>query len=455
MGFVINVSSLYNNSKVHVLLVSLFIFTLFIDYYFSSITDVAISYIQSPLGIVFFITLIITSLIASALVIKTVISIIREKKSIFTKYQPLMRVLQILIFSLSIILLLSMFIMNQFYTLNITAIMIVSYGSTLITSLFVSIKLLRWYKENRNRFAFVFGLAIFFLFVNCIVSIFLFGTLLSEKPSEINITTPVVFNFDCENASNYCSFKENIISIQSYTMIIYFALFWISTSFLLHHHIKKIGKGKFFTLITIPLILFFFVFIYHYDELYSLSQDLNFDETIIFMLQIFIIVFSVGLCGMLFGMGFKSLANLLKISVAVERYLKMASYGIILLFISANATIVGIAFPPYGISNIIFLPFASILFYIGVYYSIIAISNDIKVRRFIKNSAYKELEIMGNLAQSEMMDKMKDKVINMTKRYSIELHEKSNSETMESEQDLQNYLDEAISIFKSREERKV
>ena len=428
---------------------------LFVDYYVSSITDVAVSYIQSPLGLGFFTALIIICLIASAIVIKTVISIIRDRRSIFTKYQLLMRVLQILIFSLSIVLLLSMFILNQFYTLNVTAIMLVSYGSTMIVSLFVSIKLLKWYRENRNRFAFVFGLAIFFLFVNSIVSIFLFGTLLSEKPSEINIATPVVFNFDCETPSNYCSFKENIINIQSYTMIIYFLLFWISTSFLLHHQIKKIGKTKFFTLITLPLILFFFVFIYHYDELYSLSQDLNFDESIIFMLQIFIIVFSVGLCGMLFGLGFKSLANLFKISLAVERYLKLASYGIILLFISANATIVGIAFPPYGVSNIIFLPFASILFYIGVYYSIIAISNDIKVRRFIKNSAYKELEIMGNLAQSEMMDKLKDKVLNMTRRYSNELHQQSNSETMESEQDLQSYLDEAISIFKSKEEKKV
>ena len=173
------------------------------------------------------------------------------------------------------------------------------------------------------------------------------------------------------------------------------------------------------------------------------------------MFQIFIVVFSVALCGVLYGIGFKSVANLLKISPNIERYLKMASFGIILLFISTNATIIGSSFPPYGIPSIAFLPFASILFYVGIYYSIIAISNDIKVRKYIKSSAYKELEIMGDLAQSQMMDNMKQKVLNMTKKYSEELHQSNNSETMESDEDLKNYLDEAINVFSRREKKSI
>lgn len=453
MGFNISIGSFYKNPKLQTLSISLFIVLLFIDFYVGSITDVAVDYIQSPLGTGFFIFVLIICLIGSTIVMRTVFSIIREKKSIFTQYQSLLRILQIIILSLSIFLLLDIMLENKLYTLNLNAIMVASYGATIMMSIYVGIKLFKWYKENKNNFALIFGLAIFFLFVNNTVSILLFGTLLSEKPFEINLSTPIVFNFECEDNSAYCIFKENVINVQSYTIIVYFALFWISTAYLLHHHIRKIGKLRFFTLITVPLVLFFFVFVYHYDELYSLSENLNFDESVIFMLQIFIVAVSIGVCGMLFGIGFKSLANLLKISTIIEQYLKMASYGIIMLFISANATIVGVAFPPYGIPNIIFLPFASILFYVGLYYSIIAISNDIKVRRFIKNSAYKELEIMGNFAQYQMMDNMKEKILKMTKKYSSELHQQSNSETMESEEDLKSYLDEAINIFKSKEKR--
>jgi len=445
--------SLSSNSNITTLSILAFIVLLGTDLYISSITDVAVSFIQSPFGIGLFLTILGSTVIASLLVVNRVFIIIKEKSS-FEKFAKMLRVVQIIIYSLLFVLLLDIFIDNKYFTISLTTIMLVSYGSSILMSIFVSYKLFSWFKENKNKFAFIFGLSIFILFVNNVVSILLFGTLLSEKPSEIGFSTPVVFNFECDADSLYCLFKENIINIQSYTLMIYFSLFWISNYFLLHYHIRKIGRIRFFALITLPLVLFFFVFIYHYDELYSLSENTNFDENVIFMLQIFIVMFSISLCGVLYGIGFKSVANLLKISHNVERYLKMASFGIILLFISANATIVGASLPPYGIPSIAFLPFASILFYIGIYYSIIAISNDIKVRKYIKSSAYKELEIMGDLAQSQMMDTMKQKVLNMTKKYSDELHQSNNSETTESDEDLKNYLDEAINVFNSREKKK-
>ncbi len=380
--------------------------------------------------------------------------IIEKRNSIFSKYKMLFRVMQIVLYSLSVFLMIEIILGNNYYTISLTSIVVISYGSSILMSIFVSFKLFSWYKENKNKFSLLFGLAIFFLFVNNLVSILLFATLLSEKPFQIDGTTPIVFNFECGDDSLFCIFKENVINIQSYTLMIYFSLFWICNYFLLQYQIKKIGKIKFFILITIPLVLFFFVFIYHYDELYSLTENINFDESSAFMLQIFIVGFSIALCGILYGIGFKSVANLLKVSPNVERYLIMASYGIILFFICVNATVIGSSFPPFGIPSIIFLPFASLLFYVGIYYSIIAISNDIRVRKYIKNSAYKELEIMGNLAQSQMVDNMKEKVLSMTKKYSKEIHQHNESESIETEEDLRSYLDEAISIFNKSSKNK-
>jgi hypothetical protein len=434
--------------------IGVFIFLLFIDLYVSSVTDVANNFIQTTVGGALFALLMILSIFGSLLVIGSIWKIIDRKKSIFSRYKMLFRVMQIVLYSLSAFLMVEIILGNKYHIISLTSIMVVSYGSSILLSIFVSFKLFSWYKDNKNKFSLLFGLTVFFIFVNNIVSILLFATLLSEKPFQIDIATPVVFNFECGDDSLYCVFKNSIIDIQSYTLMIYFSLFWICNYFLLHYQIKKIGKIRFFTLISLPLVLFFFVFIYHYDELYSFSENLDFDESIVFMLQIFIVMFSIALCGILYGVGFKSVANLLKISPSVERYLQMASYGIILFFICANATIVGASFPPYGIPSIIFLPFASLLFYVGIYYSIIAISNDIRVRKYIKNSAYKELEIMGNLAQSQMVDNMKEKVLGMTKKYSEEIHQKSNSESIETEEDLRSYLDEAISIFNKSSKNK-
>ena len=443
----INLRSVTGNSKAVTLSISVFILLLFVDYYISSISDVAIGFIQTTTGSVLFAIIMAMSLLGSFIIINHILTIVNNRKSIFSKYKILLRVIQLILYSLSAFVLFDMIIDNKYYTINLTLITIFSYGASIVLSLLVSSKLLSWYKENKNKFSLLFGISIFFMFINLLVSIFLFTTLLSEKPSEITMSTPVVFNFECDNDSLYCIFKMSVITLQSYSMMAYFALLWICNYFLLHYQIKKIGRTRFFTLTSIPLILFFFVFIYHYDEIYSLAENLNFDESIVFMFQIFMLILSTTLCGILYGLGFKSVANLLKISPKVEGHLKMASYGIILFFICANATIVGAGFPPFGIPSIIFLPFASLLFYVGTYYSIIAISNDIRVRKYIKNSAYKELEIMGDLAQSQMIDNMKEKVLAMTKRYSDEIHQSSESESMETEEDLRSYMDEAISIF--------
>ena len=443
----INLRSVAGNSKVVTLSISVFILLLFVDYYISSITDVAIGFIQTTTGSVLFAIIMAMSLLGSFIIINHILTIVNNRKSIFSKYKMLLRIIQLILYSLSAFVLFDMITDSKYYTINLTLITIFSYGSSIVLSLLVSSKLLSWYKENKNKFSLLFGISIFFMFINLLVSIFLFATLLSEKPSEITMSTPVVFNFECTNDSLYCVFKMSVITLQSYSMMAYFALLWICNYFLLHYQIKKIGRTRFFTLTSIPLILFFFVFIYHYDEIYSLAENMNFDESVVFMFQIFMLILSTTLCGILYGLGFRSVANLLKISPNVEGHLKLASYGIILFFICANATIVGASFPPFGISSIIFLPFASLLFYVGTYYSIIAISNDIRVRKYIKNSAYKELEIMGDLAQSQMIDNMKEKVLAMTKKYSEEIHHGSESESMETEEDLRSYMDEAISIF--------
>ncbi|CAN5877028.1 hypothetical protein BH23THE1_BH23THE1_24040 [soil metagenome] len=436
-----------SNSKVIALSISVFILLLFVDWYISSIADVALGFIQSAPGVTLFAIIITLSLLGSFIVIDKILTIVNKRKSIFSKYKMLLRIMQLILYSLSAFLLVDIIAESKYYTINLALIMAFSYGFTIVLSLLISFKLLSWYRESKNKFSLLFGISIFFIFINNLVSIFLFATVLSEKPFEITLSTPVIFNFECSDDTFYCAFKEGVINIQSYSMMAYFALFWICNYFLLHYQIKKIGKIKFIALTSLPLILFFFVFIYHYDALYSLSENMNFDESIVFMIQIFIIVLSTAFCGILYGIGFRSVANLLKMSPKVEGHLKMASYGIILFFITANATIVGASFPPFGIPSIIFLPFASLLFYVGIYYSIIAISNDIRVRKYIKNSAYKELKIMGNLAQSQMIDNMKEKVLAMTKKYSVEIHQSSESETMETEEDLKSYLDEAISIF--------
>ena len=57
---------------------------------------------------------------------------------------------------------------------------------------------------------------------------------------------------------------------------------------------------------------------------------------------------------------------------------------------------------------------------------------------------------MGKFAESQMLDNMKDKVLRMSKQYSEQLHKENNTDTTETEEDLKNYLEDAIKLFNNK-----
>jgi hypothetical protein len=378
----------------------------------------------------------------------------KSKKTDVYRYKRIIRLIQYSIYAVSISLIIQILIFDEYLTLSVIFIVTISYCSSIVGGGLVAAKLFTWSRQSKNKFSFLFGLTISLIFVNSILSLLLFDLLLFEKPPLITSHAPVEFNFECNEASTYCDFKLGLLTYQTYTVMAYFFLFWVSNLFLLHHHIKKLGKAKFILFNALPLILLYFQFFYSYEDLYTINEELKFNENAIYAIQIFLLLTFFTLCGILYGLGLRSVSNLLKFSPIVERYLKMASLGIIFFITCANSTVAGIGVPPFGVPSILFIPFAVILFYVGIYYSLVSISNDISIRKFIKNSTFNELKIIGNLAHSQMIDSMKDKVMKMTKKYSDELKEQSSAEIIESEEDLRNYLDEAIRTFRNKESHK-
>ena len=94
---------------------------------------------------------------------------------------------------------------------------------------------------------------------------------------------------------------------------------WVSSVLLLSHNIKRLGKPLFFSLTILPIIAFYIVFISAYDELYQISSTISKTETnLIIML---IIIFLGTSCGILYGIGFKSIASRIKSSLDVKDYM--------------------------------------------------------------------------------------------------------------------------------------
>ena len=431
-----------------------FIFLLFCDNYLSSSLDVMSDIVKNQTGLVLFAVILIVSIVFSYFVLESIFILLEKKKSIFSKHKKVFRIMQISLYCLSLLLLVDLLSDYKYYTINLELIVMISYGFSLSISLLASLKLFSWYRVNRSRFVILFGLTLFFIFINSLLSLFLFEVLLIEKPSEFDMSTPNIFDFECEENTTSCILKENLLLLQNYSLAIYFVLFWTCTILLLHHHINKMGKIKFFALVALPLILFYFQFVYTYDDFFTISNELRFDENIAFAIQLFIATLLTAACGILFGLGLLSIANLLKISLQVERFLKIAALGVIPFYISQCDSCFGgdatfwctqSSFPS------IFIDFDLCRYIL----SITSIANDISIKKFIKNSTFNELKIMGNLAESQMLDDMKLRVLSMTKKFSNELHEKSNLEEASSEDNMKDYLNDVVDIFTKQKKNQI
>lgn len=439
-----------NNLFIKSILPIFLIIILFLDYYIGTSLDVLSDIVKSSFGLTIFSIFVLVSIGGSYMMLRYVLNISNSRQGIFPKRYSIFKIIQIVIYLLAGYLLTSILINGTYHVLTLNVIVTLSYGLSIIINLFASLKLFSLFRENKDKFILLFGISFLMLFINNTDSLLLFNVVLSEKPSTFNMLSKNVFEFGCDSPTTYCFFKENIISFQTYTVLIYFVLFWICSIYLLHHHIYKIGKMKFFILTSLPLILYYFEFVYQYNDLYTISNTLKFSDNTIFAIQIFLVTFFNTLTGILFGISFKSVSNLLKISNMISQFLNITSFAIIFFFISANATVAAAGMPPFGIANIIFLPFSSLLLYIGIFNSIRSISNDINVKKYIKNSAYRELKIMGNLAESSNIDEMKTKVFRMSKKYAEELQDKSNVGITSSEDELKDYLDDAIKLYKEK-----
>ncbi len=437
-------------SRIVIIIIPIVVILLFCDNYLSSSLDVMSDVIKNQLGLILFTVILFTSIGISFFFMENILRIVKEKKSLFSKYRKAFRISQIALYGLSLGLLYDILSDHRYFTFILNLIVTISYGSSIFMSIIATIKFFSWYRTNRNKFVILFGLTLLFIFTNSLISLFLFNSLLLEKPLEYTMLTPNVFDFECEEESLNCILKENLLLLQNYTLVIYFILFWGCNILLLHRYIKKIGKIKFFVLFAIPIILFYFQFVYTYEEFFTISEELKFDENIAFAFQLFLGTLLTALCGLLFGIGFFSVGRLLKISPKVEKLLYITGLGVITYFITANATLASAGMPPFGIPNIVFLPISSMLMYIGIFYSMTAIANDIAIKKFIKNSTYNELKLIGNLAENQMIDEIKLRVLSMAQAFSNEMEQKNESELTNSPEEIKNYLSDVIDAYKKR-----
>jgi hypothetical protein len=188
---------------------------------------------------------------------------------------------------------------------------------------------------------------------------------------------------------------------------------WVATAALLSQFKYKMGRLRFYLLMSIPLLYYLFPFQGYFGDIFF--PLLVFSP--LFFTVFYILVFSgtkqVG--AVFFGLTFWSASSLVY-DERIRRYLLVSSIGMVIVFTSIElAPLQYRVYPPYGLVTEAYIPLGAFLLFVGIFASAIQISRNTELRKEFYKSASGQLDLFKNIGISQMEKELEEKVKAMQK----------------------------------------
>ena len=309
----------------------------------------------------------------------------------------------------------------------------------------LSLRFLSWFRSNHNLVVLAYSLAIMMISINAVFTVLYVTNELTSKPSNIQPElTPL---------APYGSVYNLFNSGYAITSVMSFILTWIATVLLLHSYSKRLGRAKYWILVSIPLVYF----LSQFQPLFlNVLTPYRLSEPILFGV-VYTLFFSatVPAGGILFGIAFWSVARNMSRNI-VKQYMMISAYGMMLLFSSNQAAGLVLApYPPFGLATVAFFGLASYLIFIGIYSSALSVAEDSTLRQSIRRFAIKESKLLDSIGTAEMEREIQRKVVEFTKRNQDKMMEETGIASSLTEEDVKEYLELVINdVVKSQHTNK-
>jgi hypothetical protein len=321
---------------------------------------------------------------------------------------------QITTISIMSIIILQMIVSNKYNILFVRAETYLAYISTLIFLILLVFLFIGWFKSKRNYLIMLFTLSFSLLIINLVVSFIYLDSYFSNSVKQIiqpYQITSFVTNFGGSSFHQQIAFAHDILSILS------FSFMWIATAILLSHYRYKIGKIKYFILISIPLIYYIFPFEGYFGNIFF---SLILDYPITFAI-IYILIFSATKqIGSLFFSIFFLIASTLVAKSKVRQSILFSAIGMAIIFGSLDiATLQYSVYPPFGLITTAFMPLGSYLLFIGILSSAQNISRNIQLRKELYKNANSQLDLIKIIGMAQMEKELLKRYKSISKYTSI------------------------------------
>lgn len=341
-----------------------------------------------------------------------------------------------------VVLIFQILVLNEY---NLVLLRIQTYLSHLAALVFVPALVylfVGWLTSKRSYPVILYVISLSLVSLNLVVSLMYLDSYLSSSPLPIVTPYPIteyVTNFSGVFSESATAFSESLSPIFDAISLSSFLLMWVATSILLSQYRHRIGRIKFFSLMSISLIYYIFPFqSYFSDAFFSVLPS----SPVSFSILYFLIFSATKQAGaLLFSLAFWT-ASLLIRNEEIRKSLLMTSIGIVIVFGSIEiAPLQYHVYPPYGLVTEAFVPLGAYLLFAGIFISVKSISRNAEVRREFYKTAESRLELLRTVGVSQMEKDLESQVKSIEKR--INLFETKVESDME-EEDIKETLHDVL-----------
>jgi hypothetical protein len=323
---------------------------------------------------------------------------------------------------------------SSYSSISSLLVTIVSYLLSILLMGIFTVIFLSWYTGNRSSvlvlvYGLSFGTAVIASISLLAAWIYVFG---DQMPASILPTSDPHY-LKIEEGSNWKIFSK----IYQYSDMVSFFLKWGGTALILYHYSHKIGKVKYWVLLSLPVAYFSLVIIHHL-HIYEPHEEL---ETLIFY---GLASLNATFGGILFYLAFRLTSKNFSSNQVFRDYLLMAGFGFMLFFSGTQGSVITTVYPPFGFATVSTFGLGTYLIVLGLYLSALSIAQDEQLRNMIKKSTLSESKFLHSIGTSagEREKVIINTVIDKAKQKQKTINKDIGIETSLTEEDIKNYVKE-------------
>ena len=290
----------------------------------------------------------------------------------------------------------------------------ISFISTLGFLSILSFNFYRWYLKGKNNFTLLYGLLFSLYCITLLLALIYLISGLATHPSTINYTSPLELRGGTFSIN--IIFQNHIALLYDIFFIMSFLLGWILTVYMLKQYSRRIGKYKFWILVSIPL----FFYLIRYDGI--ILNYFNLDNLI--SLPVLGIIYTsikdaiytafinsnIQTTGIFFGFSFVPILLKLKNSL-LQNYMIITIIGMMILFASRDFYSIFLnSIPPNGTITISFMPIGAFMLFTGIISFLKLAARDKEFYRDLIIRIERDISLVKNIILTEKETEISNKI---------------------------------------------